>query len=226
MLRCVDEADKNPDPARPELYVAPEDATPALASLGLDAAVLVNSVRTGVESAQGITPFHPVTARGFTQWSETVAYLRHELVEQGWKRGDPQNSPRVLSPDGAMAIMVIGGNADTGISLTVNPRTARRRGPATRAAVQCNDQQVLDINVPAAWTRQQPLTWVLLYHWSKDEPVVRAELSLPVRVTDDDDIAQWSSRILLPPQDLTGLDLPQRPASPQDDVDFRIVELS
>ena len=195
-----------PEHLQSQPYVTAQDAPSVLALLGLDNGVLMDSVRTGVARAQDVTAFHPVTARGYTQWSETVAYLRQELVGRQWAQGDPQNSPRVFSPDGKTSIMVVGGNADTGVSVEKDPRTARRRGPATRAAV--------------------PLTWVLLYHWSKDEPTVRAELSLPAAVTDDGDISRWSHRILLPPQDLTSFEVPQRPAGPQDDVDFRIVELS
>lgn len=217
-----------PEPLQFQPYVTAQDAPSVLALLGLDNGVLMDSVRTGVARAQDVTAFHPVTARGYTQWSETVAYLRQELVGRQWAQGDPQNSPRVFSPDGKTSIMVVGGNADTGVSVEKDPRTARRRGPATRAAVQCNGQQMLDVilELPATWDRQEPLTWVLLYHWSKDEPTVRAELSLPAAVTDDGDISRWSHRILLPPQDLTSFEVPQRPAGPQDDIDFRIVELS
>lgn len=219
-----------PEYLQAQPYVAAEGAPVALARLGLDEGVLMDSVRVGVLRAQDVTDFHPVTARGYTQWSETVAYLRQSLFERQWTRQDPQNSPRVFSPDGMTSVMVAGGNADTGVTLERNPRMARRRGPMTRDAVQCNGQQMLNVSLELPSTRasQGPFTWVLLYHWSKDEPTVRAELSLPVpgAVTDDGDISSWSHRILLPPQDLTGIDTPQRPVGPQDDVDFRIVELS
>lgn len=215
------------EPLRLEPFVSSDHAPSALELLGLDSDTLTIAVLRGVRQAQNITNFHPVTARGFVQWSETVAALREQLNERDWRQADPQNSPRVLSPDGLTSIMVIGGNANTAVSEDLTPGTARRRGPATGAAVQCNGQQMLDLifELPSIRQTQLPLTWVLLYHWSKDEPVVRAELSLPAQIVDGN-ITQWTSRIFLPPTDVSDLEISHRPAGPQDDVDFRIVELS
>lgn len=86
-----------PEPLQSQPYVTAQDAPSVLALLGLNNGVLMDSVRTGVARAQDVTAFHPVTARGYTQWSETVAYLRQELVGRQWAQGDPQNSPRVFS---------------------------------------------------------------------------------------------------------------------------------
>lgn len=212
---------------------ATEALTPSLVSLELPEMALLAAVRMGVSSARNITAFHPVTARGFIQWSETVASLRQALDEDGWKRSDPKNSPRITSPDGRTSIMVIGGNADTGVSMDVAPATARRRGPATEAAVQGNGkrrgipgQGVLDIDIVLDLKREpkESQTWVLLYHWSTDEPVVRAELSLPVSI-EDGEIKTWEHRILLPAQGIEDFEISSRPAvSPEDDVDFTISE--
>ncbi|WOH18077.1 hypothetical protein IRJ34_17235 [Paenarthrobacter sp. GOM3] len=214
------------EPLSLEPSISSADAPYTLELLGLDSDVLMNAVVRGVREAQNITNFHPVTARGFVQWSETVAALRAQLSEHNWRQADPQNSPRVVSPDGQTSIMVIGGNANTAVSEDVTPGTARRRGPSTAEAVQCNGQQMLDLifELPALRQTRKPLIWVLLYHWSKDEPVVRAELSLPAEILDGN-ITQWTHRIFLPPADLSDLVISRRPAGPQDDVDFRIEEL-
>lgn len=218
---------------------ATEALTPSLATLELPEMALLTAVRTGVSSARNITAFHPVTARGFIQWSETVASLRQALDGDGWTRSDPKNSPRITSPDRRTSIMVIGGNAETGVSLDVTPATARRRGPATEAAVQGNGrrrgpgsgvpgQGVLDIDIVLDLKREpkQPQTWVLLYHWSTDEPVVRAELSLPISI-EDGEIRTWEHRILLPAQGIEDFEISSRPAGrPEDDVDFTISERS
>lgn len=211
---------------------------PTLASLGIEQAILMDAVRVGVVRAKDVTVFHPTTARGFVQWSETVASLRQDLDKQGWSLSDPKNSPRVTSPDGKTSIMVIGGNEATGVSLGVDPRTARRRGPSTQHAVESNDvatgrglrggiQGVLDIVLQIQRTRTEPQNWVLLYHWSSKDPVVRAELSLPTAIQDGE-ITAWGPRILLPAQGMEEFDfdiMPQ-PVSPQDEVDFKIVELA
>lgn len=215
-----------------------EGSLPTLDSLGIEQTVLMDAVRRGVIRAKDITSFHPITARGFVQWSETVASLRQDLDKDGWSISNPKNSPRITSPDGQTSIMVIGGNEDTGVSLDVSPRTARRRGPSTHAAVESNDltnggglrggiQGVLDIVLEIQRTLKQPQNWVLLYHWSTKDPEVRAELSLPATIKDGE-ITSWGPRLLLPTQGMEDFDfdiMPQ-PVSPQDDVDFRIVELA
>ncbi len=158
------------------------------------------------------------------------------MVGRGQIRRIP---PRITSPDGRTSILVIGGNANTGVSLDVDPATARRRGPATEAAVQGNGngkgrgqrggipgQGALDIDIVLDLKREpkQSQTWVLLYHWSTDEPVVRAELSLPISI-EDGEIKTWEHRILLPAQGIEDFEISSRPAgSPEDDVDFTISE--
>jgi hypothetical protein len=213
---------------------------PTLASLDLREEDLLGAVQDGVNGAKNVTKFHPVTARGFVQWSETVASLRQALGQNGWDASDPKNSPRITSPDGLVSIMVIGGDEHTGVSLDVDPTTARRRGPATRDAVLRNavgarlsprvmkGQGALGIEVALGLgaDSEEPQNWVLLYHWSTSEPLVRAELSLPVAI-EDEKIKTWRHRILLPPQGLEEFELTARPAgSPDDDVDFMVSELS
>lgn len=215
-------------------------APPTLASLDLREEDLLGAVQDGVNGAKNITKFHPITARGFVQWSETVASLRQALGQNGWDASDPKNSPRITSPDGLVSIMVIGGDEHTGVSPDVDPTTARRRGSATRDAVLSNaggarpsrkpmrGQGALDIQVSLDLREgsDEPQNWVLLYHWSTTEPLVRAELSLPVEI-EDEKIKTWRHRILLPPQGLEEFELTARPAgSPEDDVDFMVSELS
>lgn len=215
-----------PEPLLSDPFIPAGDSSAALAHLGLDAEVLTDAVLTGVRRAQDINAFYPVTARGFTQWSETVAFLRESLLKRDWTKEDPQNSPRVTSPDSKFSIMVVGGNASTGMSLQAKPGTARRRGPATTAAVEINVQQMLDLpGLPIATVGRAPSTWVLLYHCSYSESVVRAELSLPDAINDGD-ISNWHSRILLPPVELADVDISLNPLGPQDDVDFRITQTS
>lgn len=63
------------EPLRLEPFISSAQAPSALEVLGLDSDTLTISVLRGVRQAQNITNFHPVTARGFVQWSETVAAL-------------------------------------------------------------------------------------------------------------------------------------------------------
>lgn len=122
--------------------------------------------------------------------------------------------------------MVMGGDENTG-SQTTPPQAARRRGPSTRDTMQCNGQEMLDVTLPLprGWSDQEPLTWVLVYHWSRRAPQLQAELSLARDLDEDGRTFAWHHRILLPEQDLQEFNIPQRPAGPDFDIDFRIQEL-
>jgi len=215
-----------PDFAAHEPRTAPDEASMALEQLGLTPEILLSAARAGIRQAREITDFHPVTARGMVQWMETVASLRSSLAEHSWTLGNPKNSPRTFSPDGRTSVMVMGGDENTG-SPSAPPQAARRRGPSTRATMQCNGQGLLDVplSLPRGWADQDPLTWVLVYHWSRKAPRLQAELSLARNLDEDGCTFDWHHRILLPDEDLREFDIPQRPAAPDFDIDFRIQEL-
>ncbi|WP_029088121.1 hypothetical protein [Brevibacterium album] len=210
-------------------------ADTALAEMGLRADDLTSAVAAGVRAAGRITADHPVTAPGFTLWSETVAHLRHTLGERGWKRVNPGNSPRIVSPDGRITLMPVRGNHATGVSPDVEPSTFSHRGPATVDAVRRNAQTGLALLSPEA--EPADLTadhiWFLLYHWFEDSPEFRAELSLPLLSGSGDDepdavvFSRWRRRILLPPVDTSGFEVPMRPHHHTDDeVPFDIDEIA
>lgn len=199
---------------------------------------LHQAARAGVVAALNITPYHPVTARGFVQWADTVASLRKQLSELGWELTDHQNSPRVITPDKHRSIMVAAGDKNTGRK-GKPPRFARRRGPATRVSVEVNGQQTLPLRELQEGlelnqlrhrngTAGQPETWVLLYCWVPEERRVHLELSLPSAMDDEGQVTEWAHRIpvddlMLDAEDLgDGVDM----AAAAQDVDFRITEVS
>lgn len=207
----------------------------ALEAMGLTAEDLTSAVAAGVRAAGRITADHPVTAPGFTLWSETVAHLRHTLGERGWKRVNPGNSPQVVSPDGRIALMPVRGNHATGVSPDVEPSTFRHRGPATVDAVRRNAQTGLSLLTPETGPADAatPHTWFLLYHWFEDSPEFRAELSLPLLSGSSDDepeavvFSRWRRRILLPPVNTSDFEVPMNPRRhDEDDVAFDIDEIA
>ncbi|EZP35303.1 hypothetical protein BW36_01939 [Micrococcus luteus] len=66
---------------------------------------------------------------------------------------------------------------------------------------------------------------MLLYRWSRAEPVIRAELSLPSRM-DRGDVVAWKERILLPEISLDQFDLSDFDVIAEDDVYFGISQTS
>lgn len=166
------------------------------------------------------------TSRGFTRWGaagsirwfDIVGELRQQLeLEQGWEIADPKNSPRIVSPDGAFAVAVIAGDADTGNVAVDHPGTLRKRGPATIDAVNANQLTLFDVPAGSGPAGSADIpTWVLLYFRSDDPSEIRAELSFPT-VIDKGWIDFWKKRIVLEsipieakiqPRDAGGEDVP------------------
>lgn len=199
-------------------------AAERLAALGLDVEVLSDSLMSGVQGARNVSPHHPVTARGYVLWADSVGALRSSLTARGWTNDDRLNVPRVVSPDGEHALVIMGGNDSTGRSLDFAPGLARRRGPATHRAVEVNGQLEL-FKWGATPATEDIRTWVLLYRWSRAEPVIRAELSLPSRM-DKGDVVAWKERILLPEISLDQFDLSDFDVTAEDDVYFGISQTS
>lgn len=200
------------------------DAPDVLSSMGLSLDVLQGALASGELGAGNTTKYHPRISAGTTRWADTVARLRSELVELKWNMAEPKNSPRIVSPDGRISIMVVGGNPLTGIE-SGEPRTARKRGPSTKDAVEAN-QLSLPFDL-AGLTKPGDLaassdaaTWVLLYYRSDTPNETRAELSLPESISDGE-IKRWHHRILLPAV-THNLAVVTRDAGGNDDVDFKI----
>jgi len=129
--------------------------------------------------------------------------LRDRLVPQGWRVDQSQNFETTVHPDGTHAVAVTAGNRDTG-STGMNPSTKRDRGPATRDAVEANQQFSLFelLGEDSALRVLRPLpaprrhTWLLLHFidWSADE--VRFELSLPLEMSAEGYVHEWQERVI------------------------------
>lgn len=177
------------------------DAHLALPNLGLTVDVVHAALDSGEQAASNVTEYHPLLAAGMERWIATVAGLRSRLVqEHEWTCGDLKGSPRVIRPDGQLSIMVVGGTSGTGREIGPTPSNKNKRGPSTEDSVDGNQLALpLDISIPIAGTSaEEILTWVLLYYRAKDPNETRAELSLPLTVTNDR-IVEWKYRIIIPP---------------------------
>lgn len=190
----------------------------ALERLGLTEEVLLEAARQGHLARANTTANHPPLHGPFVSWSEPVRALRDGLVTSGWKRNNDNHWPRVIHPNGHIALTVATGNEATGRT-GESPITKSPKGPRTLAAVEVNRGQLWLPGMepqepePGAPNRDEPSTWLLLIHYAKDE--VRCELSLPMGVDSDDRVSVWRERIILRPLplDLETIDItpPQQP---------------
>ena len=174
-----------------------EVAVDRLADLGLNADLIERVVRQADAEVSMCTELDPPILAGLTRWAKTSRFLREELIPLGWTYDNPRNLARTIHPSGEFAIVAATGDELTGLA-DVLPGTRYRKGDATIAAVQANEQLAFDFGDFVAGTADPGAirTWVLLFHADEDE--FRVELSLPDRI-EDGRITRWAERIILPP---------------------------
>lgn len=178
------------------LHLDPVSVSAALAQLGLTEGVLIEAVRQSHLARSNATANHPPLYASFVAWGEAVRALRDGLAPDGWVRSNEKNWPRVIHPDGHIALTVATANEGTGRA-DQTPITTSSKGPSTIAALEVNRQFWLPGLEPAEAEEddQEPTTWLLLIHHAREE--IRCELSLPLDVDGEGRVSVWSERILL-----------------------------
>lgn len=175
-------------------------AVDRLGELGLDVPTIERVVRRADAEAATCTALDPPIIEGLTRWARTSRFLREELIPRGWTYDNPRNLARTIHPSGEFAVVAATGDVLTGVPHEL-PTTRYRKGDATIAAVQANEQLAFDFG--DSWNSVlldadagALLTWFLLFY--ADDHEFRVEVSLPNRI-DDGLITGWAERIILPP---------------------------
>ena len=186
------------------LHVEVTSVLTRLAQLGLTEAPLLQSVKASYIAKANCTDNHPPLYPHIAAWSEAVRTLRDALKPEGWTRFNDQNSPKTVSPDGTVSIIVSTGNDATGND-KASPATSSSKGPITADAIEVNRSLQLflpgmELPVELLDDDEQVSTWILLVHHAKNE--LRAELSLPLDVGTDGRVSVWKERIILSAQPL------------------------
>jgi hypothetical protein len=195
-------------------FEQPHDRNARLYALGLDEATIEKIVLHGLLARQACSPFSPPSYPGTVQWAETTIGSRQFLVPKDWTPDNSHGFPRVVSPDGKIAIFVATGDERTGIA-TAEPRTKYSKGPETTAAVAMNEQLAFQLEGPLAQAPLQRETWAVLLTTNAYE--MRYELSCPMGQDKRGRVVSWSSRIIFPPIEIDGL--PGRDDDHRDDDD-------
>lgn len=189
------------------LHADPASVLSRLNELGLTEAALLRAVMAGYIAKSNCTENHPPLFPPIAAWSEAVRTLRDVLKPEGWTRFNDQNSPKTVSPDGAVSIIVSTGNDATGIP-SAEPATTSSKGPNTVDAIEVNRSMQLylpGMEMPVSLQNEDDdkvSTWILLAHHAKNE--LRAELSLPLAAGADGRVSVWQERIILSSQPLDG----------------------
>ena len=184
----------------PYLYVEVFEVGQRVQQLGLTIEILLDAVRAGFTGRSTCTELDPPMYPGQTMWAHTLRRLRQRTAGIGWKPDNDGNYCVALSPTGHMAIAVATGDANTGRPESI-PATSSPKGPRTAEAVAAN-QLTLDLGFADKNPETQAAgnfpreTWLLLIHLDHSE--VRAELSLPLGLDEQDRVTGWLERIMLP----------------------------
>lgn len=211
------------------LIVMPEDSGAFLRDMDLDVGDVDEAIGNGEQAARNTTTFAPVSGAGLRRWIQTVETLRERLVDSArWECRDLRNRPTARHLEGRYTFSIAGGDHRTGDpSPWARPRTARKKGEATRETVAANQRVLFELPandphtpVSSDGSIPEPGNWFLLYH--RDETEIRREDSLPVPPLRDDNIWQWRVRVILPPWSIDD-ETAHVPDVGGDDVDFDVL---
>lgn len=175
-------------------------AAARLADLGLTNDDILETVLAAQNERLAYSgPRWPSNTAGFMAYSAGVFTLASRLEPQGWVKTETKGLARVLNPDTRVAVAVAAGDVETG-RLWGKPTSRNERGSVAALLVRSNQIQ---LNLPFEEEGLRPLppveeqiTWWLLIYSDKDGSTVRAELSLPVGITDNR-LASWQQRIII-----------------------------
>lgn len=187
-------------------FEQPHDRNARLHLLDLDEATIERIVVHGLIARQACSPFSPTSYPGYTQWAETTIASRQFLAPKDWTPDDAHGFPRVVSPDGKIALTVATGDERTGIA-SDEPRTKYPKGPETAAAVQVNEQLAFPGLAVVQPSDKAPVsqreTWMVLLTTAEFE--LRYELSCPRAQDKEGRVIAWSDRIIFDPIEIDSL---------------------
>lgn len=172
---------------------------------GLSPSLVANAVLEGERRGRDqTTALHPRGYGGTRAYAETVQALRVLLIPSGWKSMDVVNQARVVSNDERFSIIVMSGDARTGMKGDPQPRARHPKGDVTKRSTADNAEQLWLLE-PEYQVTAGPQTWVLLTYRELGQngapDSVRFEVSLPVQFIDGN-VRSWAHREIFPPIDL------------------------
>lgn len=194
-----------------------DDVQRRLSLLGLQLEALHEALSAGAVAFRACTTNHPLTARGYYFYAETVRGLRDVL--DGWEPESDSNIEYVVHPDGLVRLFVLAGDSGTGFA-KAELRSRRKRGTRGRLAVNAN-QLVMDLGThenDSVLSAGQ--TWALVHYLDLEVGEVRAEVALPTAIADDGRVNGWERRIVLPSLPLFAPAIPERVTA--DDVEIEV----
>lgn len=212
-----------------KVYSESIDVRRKLSDLGVSEEVLSEAVTRGQAEARARTDNHPPMYRNLTPWGETTCALRESLSRDGWKRSDEGNLPFTVNADSTLAILVSTGDQNTG-NRDASPCTKCSKGPRTVDAVESNQLSLLPValtpeEIKAIQNAESRVTWMLLFYLDLTKRELRSELSSPIDMNREGQVADWAERIILTTMPFDGDVIrvtPEVPQTPTINVDVKL----
>ena len=182
-------------------------AVAKLASLGLAPEPLIQAAQAWDMERRNSSPLEPSVAPGFKAWAAGFRRLAELLIPRGWVKTETKGLPRVLNPRSRIAIAVVSGDEGTGRAQG-RPHSKAARGKQSVFLVRSNQIQLGLPFVEGERFRALPAeveqtTWWLLVH-SDGHGTLRAELSLPIGLSDANRLVFSEDRIIIEIPELPG----------------------
>lgn len=170
-----------------------------LDELGLSPDILMDAVHQAyTRHAAYVTEDEPRFSMGITMYCKVTGFLRKSLKATGWKAETAQNFERTTNSDGSIAIMVAGGDRNTGIK-DREPCTVSSKGQVVKQTIDAGQLPLFDLRgIPSIAPRSGPEMWVLLYYVDRKANEIRVELSQPETFQSKAPMEHWRKRIILP----------------------------
>lgn len=180
-----------------------------LEEFGLSTQLIYSVLRPGLSRALNRTAMAMNSTPGTDIYHDAMEQLNLRLKGSGWRLDYVDGQPRLVHPEGLMALTVASGEDVASPDRRLVPRT-RRKGKATRAGLaspkvptkslfDTEDGDCLDdLNLTAG---EAPL-WLLVHE--RTERGLNVELSRPAEMTRSGVVTDWDERIILGFLDLDG----------------------
>ena len=179
-----------PSPTENTTIIPSREAREYLAKRDIDADCLAVALTEGLAQRQNCEVYHPVTAPGYYQWSETNYSIRKFHCESNnWKMANPDNRPLLVHVDNQMKFVAAAGNSATGLR-NAAPGLARRKGVSTIQSVNASNQLQIGLGpftpasrTPDARHTPPPGEWLLLYFYDEEHEELRSKFSRPASIS-------------------------------------------
>lgn len=197
-----------------------EDWLAHLASYGLTMEVLQSTVHFVKEHLLMLPSAVPAVYRGSTIWGIGNAALREQLAPAGWKGVSDRNDEQAVHPEASIAVTVKSGDENTGLLGEV----ASQKSPAGQCITQAvlQNQQLL---LPEIEAQQDAFLRLFLLIYTGSASGIRAELSIPVALSDSGKrFTHAARRIMIPLDAADDFDvlLPDAPDKPDDTFEIQL----